>query len=131
MGLMDNIRGFFSSSKNPETVQHHGNEEYEEKSRLADRIVDLVTKIQRINSFDNSIWSLSNVSSYDLQRKSLEELQRLHSSLENRLSELDRQNKRNNPNNEELEASKWTGQKPQNLNNYDFDRFQRSDDSPR
>ena len=127
MGLMDSIRGLFSGSKNNQSVQTNGNDEYK-KSMLADRIVDLVDKIKRINSFDNSIWNLSNVSSYDLRRKSLEELQMLNSSLENRLSVLDKQSQRVNTNNEELEASKWTGQKPQHLNENDFDRFQRSDD---
>ena len=127
MGLMDSIRGIFSGSKNNQSVQTNGNDEYK-KSMLADRIVDLVDKIKRINSFDSSIWNLSNVSSYDLRRKSLEELQMLNSSLENRLSVLDKQSQRVNTNNEELEASKWTGQKPQHLNENDFDRFQRSDD---
>lgn len=128
MGLMDNIREFFSGSKNTQTSQPQINEEYE-KSRLADRIVDLIGRIKRINSFDSSVWNLSNVSSYDLKRKSLDELQRLNSSLENRLSELDRQGQRRDLNRESLEASKWTGQKPKNMSNLDFDRFQRDDDS--
>lgn len=130
MGLMDNIRELFSGSRNSQSAQPQVNEEYE-KSRLADRIVDLVSRIKRINSFDSSVWNLSNVSSYELKRKSLDELQRLNSSLENRLSELNRQNQRNNPRAEELEAFKWTGQKPQNMSDYDFDRFQRSDDGAR
>lgn len=127
MGLMDNIRGLFSGSRNNQPTQPQVNEDYE-KSRLADRIVDLVDRIRRINSFDSSVWNLSNVSSYELKRKSLDELQRLNASLESRLSELNRQNQRSNPRAEELEASKWTGQKPQNMSDYDFDRFQRSDD---
>ena len=130
MGLMDNIRGFFSGSRNNQPTQPQVNEDYE-KSRLADRIVDLVGRIKRINSFDSSVWNLSNVSSYELKRKSLDELQRLNASLESRLSELSRQNQRRNPRAEELEASKWTGQKPQNMSHHDFDRFQRSDDGAR
>jgi len=127
MGLMDNIRGFFSGSKNTQTSPIQVNDEYE-KSRLAERIVDLVNKIKRINSFDSSIWNLSNVSSYELKRRSLDQLQRLNSSLENRLSELNRQSQIKNPINESLEASKWTGKKPENMSELDFDRFQRSDD---
>lgn len=127
MGLMDNIRGLFSSSKNTQTSQSQIDEEYE-KSRLADRIVDLIGSIKRINSFDSSVWNLSNVSSYDLRRKRLDELQRLNSSLENRLSELDRQSQIRDQNRESLEASKWTGQKPKNMSELDFDRFQRNDD---
>ncbi len=100
-----------------------------EKSRLAERIVDLIGGIKRINCFDSSIWNLSNVSSYQLKQKSLDELQKLNSSLENRLSELNRQNQRRDPSRESLEASKWTGQKPQYMNDHDFDRFQKSDDS--
>ena len=130
MGLIDNIRAFFSGSKNTQTAQVQVNDEYE-KSRLAERIVDLVGRIKRINSFDSSIWNLSNVSSYQLTRKSLNELQILNSSLENRLSELNMQSQRGNYNRESLEASKWTGQKPQNMNDLDFDRFQRGDDGSR
>lgn len=128
MGLIDNIRGFFSGSNNMQTEPTKLNDDYE-KSILAEKIVDLVNKIQRINSFDNSIWNLSNVSSYELKRKSLNELQRLNSSLENRLTELNKQKQQQNPEREALEASKWTGQKPKHMSDLDFDRFQRSDDS--
>ena len=128
MGLLDNLRGFFLGSKNTQVAQVE--DEYE-KSRLAEKIVDLVGRIKRINSFDSSIWNLSNVSSYELKRKSLAELQRLNSSLENRLSELDRQGQRRDPRREALEEAKWTGKKPQHMSNYEFDRFQRSDDGAR
>lgn len=128
MGLIDNIRGFFSGSNNMQTEPTKLNDDYE-KSILAEKIVDLVNKIQRINSFDNSIWNLSNVSSYELRRKSLNELQRLQSSLENRLTELDTKKQKTNSEREALEASKWTGEKPKYMSNRDFDRFQRSDDS--
>lgn len=128
MGLIDSLRGFFSGSKNTQEAQVE--DEYE-KSRLAEKIVDLVDRIKRKNSFDSSIWNLSNVSSYELKRKSLVELQRLNSNLENRLSELDRQGQRIDPKREALEESKWTGKKPQNMSNYEFDRFQRSDDGAR
>ena len=127
MGLMDNIRGFFSGSKNTQTTQPQVNEDHE-KSRLADRIVDLVGRIKRINSFDSSVWNLSNVSSYELKRKSLDELQRLSSSLENRLSQLDKEGQRRNPRSEALEASKWTGQKPNGMSDHDFDFYQKGDD---
>ena len=130
MGLMDRIRGIFSGSNNNQLAQPQVNEEYE-KSRLADRIVDQVGRIKRINSFDSSVWNLSNVSSYELRRKSLDELQRLSSSLESRLSQLDRESQGRNPRAEELEASKWTGQKPRGMSDYEFDRFQRSDDGAR
>ena len=41
MGLLDNLKEFFSGSKNTQTVQV--NDEYE-KSRLSEQIVDLVNK---------------------------------------------------------------------------------------
>lgn len=110
---------FFSGSKNTQITQTYANDEYE-KSRLAERIVYLVDKIKRINSFDSSVWNLSNTSSYELKR--------LNSNLENRLDELDKQKQRGNPERESLEAFKWTGQKPKYMSNHDFDRFQRSDD---
>lgn len=128
MRLLDNIREFFSGSKNTQTSHPQVNEEYE-KSSLADKILDLIDSIKRINSLDSSIWNLSNISSYELKRKSLVELQNLSSNLENRLSELSRQSQRRDSSRESLEASKWTGQKPKNMSNLDFDRFQRSDDS--
>ena len=130
MGLIDNIRGFFSGSKSSQVAQPHINEEYE-KLELADKIVDLVSRIKKLNSFDSSIWNLSNVSSYDLKRKSLDELQKLNSSLENKLLELNRKVQRIDTRQEALEESKWTGKKPQHMSDYDFDRFQRSDDGAR
>lgn len=128
MGLINNIRNFFSNSNSKKNAQLPVNNEYE-KSRLAGKIVDLRDKIKRINSFDSCLWNLSNISSYDLIRmKSLDELQQLASSLENRLSELNRQSQKSNSRQEALEASKWTGQKPKHMSVLDFDRFQRSDD---
>lgn len=124
MGVIDNLRGVFSNSKN---TQVHINDEYE-KSRLAEKIVDLVNTIKGINSFDISVRNLSNVSSYELTRESLDELKRLYSNLENRLSELNRQRERGNQKRESLEAARWTGKKPEGWTDRDFDRFQRSDD---
>ncbi len=127
MGLMDNIRGIFSGSKNTQTTKIQQNDEYE-KARLAEKIVDLVSKIKRINSFDRSVWNLSNVSSYELKRKSLNELEKLSYSLEIRLSELTKESQSVSPERETLEASKWTGQRPKDMTQHDFDRFQRDDD---
>ncbi len=127
MGLIDSIRGFFSTSKNIQSAQTQVDSEYE-KSRLAEKIVDLVDRIKRRNCFDSSIWNLSNVSSYELKRRSLDELKRLCYSLESRLSELDKQSQRIDSRKEALEASKWTGQKTQSMSNHDFDMFQRDDD---
>lgn len=121
MGMLDNIRNFFRGKENAPSAQR--NDSYE-KSMLADKIVDSVNKIKRINSFDSSIWNLSNVSTYDLQRRSLVELQKIQNTLNNRLAELTRQNQRGNSTMESLEASKWTGQKMQGMTDHDFDRFQ-------
>lgn len=125
MGLFDSLKGLFSGSKNAQPVQV--NDEYE-KARLSEQIVDLVTKIKRINSFDSSIWNLANASSYDLRRKSLDELTRLHSSLERRVSELERQSQMGKTRMESAEAAKWTGRPTQNMTNDDLDRFQKGDD---
>lgn len=127
MGLIDNIREFFSGSKNTQPQTSRINEEHE-KTILANRIVDLVHQIQSIDSFDSTIWNLANVSSYDLAKKRLEDLQKLNSTLESKLSRLSRESQRINPAREALEASKWTGQKPENMTDLDFDRWQRSDD---
>ena len=56
-------------------------------------------------------------------------MKRLCSNLENRLFELNKQSQRENPSKEYLEKSKWTGQKPKDMSDLDFDRLQRSDDS--
>ena len=126
MGLVDYIRSLFSSSKNNRTEQPKINEEYE-KSKLADKIVDLVSKIKSINYYDSSIWNFSNLSSYDLKKKSLNELQMTCSSLENRLFELEKQEKSRKKEREALEEAKWTGKKPQHMSDHEFDRFQRDD----
>lgn len=125
MGMMDNIRNFFRGSNNTPVIQE---DDSYKKSMLATQIVNSIDKIKRINSFDSSIWNLSNTSTYDLQRKSLAELERIQSSLDSRLSELTRQSQRRNPQRESLEESKWTGQKPRNMSDHDFDRFQRDDE---
>lgn len=125
MGLLDNLKGLFASSKNAQPVQV--TDDYE-KARLSEQIVDLVTKIKRINSFDSSIWNLANTSSYDLKRKSLDELTRLHSSLTNRVSELEKQSQSRNLKMETTEAAKWTGRPTPNMTNADLDRFQKGDD---
>ena len=122
MGLFDNLRKIFSSSNNVQPVQV---ESEQEKSILSDKIVNLVSKIKRINSFDSSLWNLSNVSSYELKRKSLDELKRLHANLENRLSELDRQSQKGNPEQERIERAKWTGEKSPNVSSHDLDWSQR------
>lgn len=125
MGLLDNLKELFASPKNAQPVQV--TDDYQ-KARLSEQIVDLITKIKRINSFDSSIWNLANTSSYDLKRKSLDELTRLHSSLTNRVSELEKQSQSKNLKMEATEAAKWTGRPTQNMTNADLDRFQKGDD---
>lgn len=125
MGLLNNLKELFSGSKNAQPVQV--NNEYK-KARLSEQIVDLVNKIKRINSFDSSIWNLSNTSSYQLRTRSLDELTRLHSTLTSRISELERQSQMRNPRMESVEAAKWTGKLPPGMTKADLDRFQRGDD---
>ena len=125
MGMIDRIRNFFKGSNNEISVQQ---DDTYQKSELATQIVNLVDKIKRVNSFDSSIWNLSNISNRQLEEKSLEELQIMCNRLNSRFSELTRQSQRTSSQRESLEAAKWTGQKPQNLTNYEFDRFQRDDE---
>lgn len=129
MGMLDRLRNFFNGSNNaPEnnTLEMRADDSYR-KSILISQITNSIDKIKRINSFDSSIWNLSNTSSYELQRKSMAELEQIKASLDNRVESLTRQSQRRNPEREALEASKWTGQKPKNLTNYEFDRAQRDD----
>lgn len=124
MGILDNIRSRFSGTKSEPVVQK---DDPYEKRLLAENIIDLVDKVKKKNTFDSSIWNLSNANIYTLQGKSLQELKIIQNNLINRISELDRQSKIENTQRESLEASKWTGQKNSNMTNHDFDRFQDDD----
>ena len=127
MGFMDKIRNFFGKTHDELSTQVRVNDVYE-KRMLAEEIVDLVGKIKKINSFDSSINSFSYVSSYELQQRDLEELQAIASKLEKKFSYLNQQSRSNKSTVSDLEASKWTGRKPQNMSTYDYDRMQRDDD---
>ena len=127
MGFMDKIRNIFGKTHDESSTQVRVNDVYE-KRMLAEEIVDLVGKIKKINSFDSSINSFSYVSSYELQQRDLEELQAIASKLEKKLSYLNQQSRSNKSTVSDLEASKWTGRKPQNMSTYDYDRMQRDDD---
>ena len=122
MGILDNIRNFFGGSKSNTPVEQ---EDPYRKSMLATQIMNLIDKLKRKNSFDSSLWNLSNMSESALQRKSLAELENLHTTLTNKLQTIDRQTQRPNPQSEALEASKWTGQKPSNMTAHDFDFWQK------
>ena len=124
MGILSRIRDFMKGSNNAPVVQ----EDPYAKTKLATEIVNMVDKIKRINSFDSSIWNYNNITTYELQRRSLQELQQMHSTLNNRLTELYQQRQKPNPTRQSLEESKWTGQKPRNMTERDFDRFQREED---
>ena len=122
MGLLDNIKKSFIGSKNTKTVQV---DDSSKKIMLATKIINLRDKIKSINSFDSSIWNLSNATTNNLQRRSLAELEKICSTLNARLSEITEQSKKSDLRRETLEKSKWTGQKPKNMTDYEFDRFQR------
>ncbi|MBQ7410735.1 MAG: hypothetical protein IJW20_05085 [Clostridia bacterium] len=126
MGLLDNLKKALSGSKsNSQPVQVDN--EYE-KQRLSAQIIDLANGIKRINSFDRSVWNLNASSTYELRRKSLDELRKIHSDLSSRLAELQGQSKRPNKNREDLEAARWTGVPVKGMSNRDLDRFQKGDD---
>ena len=127
MGFMDKIHNFLGKTHEESSTQARPNDAYK-KRMLAEEIVDLVGKIRKINSFDSSINSFSNVSSYELQQRDLEELQAIASKLEKKFSYLNQQSRSNKSTVSDLEASKWTGRKPQNMSTYDYDRMQRDDD---
>lgn len=125
MGMFDNIRNIFKGPNNATAVKE---DDRAKKVMLATEIINLVDKIKRVNSFDSSIWNLSNASSQQLQRRSVAELESLRASLSSRIEELTRQSKASSSRRESLEASKWTGQRPQGLTEHEFDRFQRDDE---
>ena len=126
MGMLDNLRNRFKGSKDAQIadIKNKRQAEEYEKSMLATQIVNLIGQIKKINSFDSSIWNLSNTSTDALKRKSVEELEK---SLSRRQQQLIQQSQRENPRSEALEEAKWTGQKPKHLTDAEFDRWQRDD----
>lgn len=124
MGLMDKLRGFFNGSSNAPVVQE---EDKYAKSRLATDIVNLVGKINRINCFDGSIRGLTNMSSYELERKSMAELEQLHTNLSNKYAGLVQQRQQNSERTDAAIAAKWTGQRTPDMTAHDLDSYQRGD----
>lgn len=121
MGMIDTLRKIFKDSNNRPLIPE---DDSGKKEILATQIVNLVDKIKKINSFDSCLWNLRNVTTYSLKSKSLGELQTLHSSLTNRLEKLTNLKTKANQTYQDLEAAKWTGEKPTHLSNHDFDRLQ-------
>ena len=124
MGLIDKLRGFINGSNNTPVVQE---EDKYEKLRLATEIVNLVGKINRINCFDGSIRGLTNMSTHELEKRSMGELQQLHNNLSNKYAALVYKRDQNNAKNDAIIAAKWTGQKAPNLTDHDLDFSQRGD----
>ena len=123
MGMFDGIINFFKGSKEEAPRENNFG-----KEQLARQVEELVRKISRLNSFDSDIKNLTNASYRDLQSmKSLEELQRLKFRLENKLLALDKEARRENPEMEAIEKSKWTGEKMNNMTDKQFDRLQRDE----
>ena len=118
-------RNFKSSNNSSNNTTMQKEDDRYERSELARKIVNLVYEINKINSFDSSTWNLSRATATELERKKLEELKNIASSLNYRLLQLQRQNEKSSPRREQLEASKWTGKKPEHLTDKEFDRFQR------
>lgn len=124
MGLIDKLRGFINSSNNTPIVPE---EDKYVKSRLATDIVNLVSKINRINCFDGSIRGLTNMSNYELEKRSVSELQQLHTSLSNKYAGLIQQRDQNNAKNDAAIAARWTGQRAPGQTDRDLDFSQRGD----
>ena len=102
--------------------------EWYQKLALSKEIISLVNEIKRRATFDSILWNLNNVSTSELERKSLEELNQISSNLKRRLVELTTTQKQTRDiTREKLEEAKWTGQKPRGLTDYEFDRLQRDE----
>ena len=117
MRILDNIKKFLKGENAKPIIKQ---ENTYKKSVLSSNIMNLINDIKRIDSFDKSLWNLSNASNISLQNKSEIELEQLYANLSSRLEKI-------NFSRQSLEASKWTGQKPKNMTDYEFDRFQRDD----
>ena len=124
MRILDNIKKFLKGENAKPIIKQ---ENTYKKSVLSSNIMNLINDIKRIDSFDKSLWNLSNAANISLQNKSEIELEQLYANLSSRLEELKREKQKINFSRQSLEASKWTGQKPKNMTDYEFDRFQRDD----
>lgn len=124
MGVIDKIRGIFSGSNNEVPVVQ---EDKYAKTELAKQIIDLAKKINKINCFQQDVSRLANMSNYELEKKSMEELNQIYSSLNSRYNGLVEQRNVNNKNIEELMAAKWTGEPVKGQTKHDFDWSQRGD----
>lgn len=124
MGILSKLGNLLRGSSDTEIVVQ---DDPYKKSRLVSEIINLIGTIQKINSFDSSIWNLSRLSRDDLERKSLGELEDMKKNLETRYSQLTKQTQGGNAQREAYNRALWTGEKPSNLTNHEFDRAQRND----
>jgi len=123
MGLIDKIRGFVSGSNNTPAVQ----EDKYAKTQLAMQIINLAGKINRINCFSQDVSRLANMSNYELEKKSMEELTQIYNSLNSRYNGLVQQREINNRKSEAAIAAKWTGQRTPEMTSHDLDFTQGRD----
>ncbi|MNP48614.1 hypothetical protein D3C76_1427470 [compost metagenome] len=124
MGFIENLRKLV---KGNDSDNKKVTEDTYAKSMIAREVVNLVEQINKINSFDSSIRTLINVSSHQLQSKSMADLQNLRDTLSYKLSTIDQQRKVGSTAREALEESKWTGKKPNTMTDRQFDRHQRDE----
>lgn len=121
MGMFDNIRNFFNRKESAPVVQRN---DYAERMDKVYKILDLKQKFLKTNSWDSSVLRINESV---LKTKSLTELEEIEDNLNRLLSNQIRKSQVTNPTMESLEASKWTGQRPTEMNKHDFDRFQNDD----
>ena len=120
--------GFFEKLKRIFTIPEDAPVEKEnsyEKSMLRDEISSLLVKLECKNPFDSTVRYLKQTMVFD---KSVDELKSIRSNLENKIAEYDERRRRTAKEREDLEACKWTGQRPKGMSSEDLDRWQRSDD---
>jgi hypothetical protein len=125
MGIFDKLRELFNGNENYQPAQMQAQNNDYEKMQLCEQIVDLVRRISMKDTLNTKIRSLQNISVSRLQMKDFDELNRLHSSLTNELNMIDQRAQRRNSQSEELEASRWTGNKQRGQTDHDFDWGQR------
>lgn len=123
MGILSKLGNLLKGSNDTEIVVQ---DDSYEKSRIVSEIINLISSIKRIDSFDISVHNLSKISRYDLERKSLDELKEIRHNLEIKHSHLNKQSQRQDSEREAYNRALWTGEKPSNLTNYEFDRAQRN-----
>ena len=128
MGFIDRVKGLFGieTEEQKRAREEQARNEQWEKSSTISSVIELSRRLSQINSFDNDT-RYSRISSYELDRMSLDDLRKLKDSLTRKVGFEKAKQQDYMRRSEALQAAKWTGEKPAGMSDHDFDRWQNDD----